>query len=317
MKTVLLTGAFGNLGCYMLRELLAQNYAVRAFDLKNKANLQQAAHFSNEANLSITWGDIRHTETLELLLQGVDAVIHLACILPPVTEDAPELTQAVNVEATKQFITVCEQQVQPPQFLYSSSFTVFGVDEQQASLKTINDSIQGSDHYTQQKIECEEALHSSSLNFMVGRIAVSIDEALRLADKRLVQAMFKVRSDNRLEYVHPSDIARAFVNGIDNEQAIRKTFLLGGGENCQITQLDLTQALLGAAGMNFTASDLGRESYYTVWMDTAESQAVLNFQQYSFDQYKRDVENKLKWVRLLTKPISPLVKRAFFIWLKL
>lgn len=317
MKTIFLTGAFGNLGCYVLRELLAQQYAVRAFDLDNKMNREHAATFDHAVNLEITWGDIRDKACLEDLVCGVDAVIHLACILPPVTEDAPELTQAVNVQASKSLMALCEVQDTPPQFLYASSFTVFGVDETQVKPRTINDAVAGTDNYTSQKLECEQALAKSKLNFMVGRIAVSIDEALRLADKRLVQAMFKVKADNKMEYVHPADIARAFVNGIDNAQAVRKTFLLGGGASCQITQLDLTQALLGAAGMKFTAKDLGSESYYTNWLDTVESEAVLNFQQYSFAQYKADVFQKLKWLRVLTWPISGLVKLAFLVWLKI
>jgi len=315
-KTVLLTGAFGNLGCYILKELLAQGFSVKAFDLANKENQKQAQAFNGNAKLSVNWGDIRDESLINSLVKGVDAVIHLACILPPVTEDAPELTQAVNVEATRQLIKACEAQIDSPQFLYASSFTVFGLRQDQSQEQSVYDRVEATDNYTRQKLECEAALDASKLNYMVGRIGVSIDEALRIADKRLVQSMMSVHSANPMEYIHPSDVARAFVNAIDNEQARRKIFLLGGGKSCQVTQLDLVQGLLGAAGMPFKAQDLGDKIYYTHWLDTHEAQAVLNFQRYSFEQYKQDVQTKLKWVRLLVAPIGVLVKRLFLLWLK-
>ena len=320
MKTVLLTGAFGNIGCYVLTELLKQGYRVRAFDLDNKINREQSQQFSQGESLSIAWGDIRDEDGLNSLVSGVDAVIHLACIIPPTTEDLPELTQAINVEATKTLIAICEAQEVPPQLLYASSFTVIAMPDDKALFhteRTVHDPLKATDNYTRQKIACEAALQASSLNFMIGRIAVAIDENLRLADKRLVVAMMKVHAQNPMEYVHPQDIALAFVNAIDNVQARRKIFLLGGGKSCQVKQIDLIEGLLGAAGMRFKPSDLGQEPYYTHWLDTAESQAALQFQTTSFADFKQAAEKKLKWTRCFVSPIAPLAKLGFKLWLKI
>ena len=319
MKTILLTGAFGNIGCYVVHALLAKGFSVRAFDLDNKENRKQAARFSAEAKLEQVWGDIRDQSTVQQLVEGVDAVIHLACIIPPTTEDLPDFTYAVNVTATEQLIQSCEQLARPPQFLYASSFTVFPVPDDRSQvhqLRTIEDPIRGSDHYTQQKVACEQALQVSSLNFMIGRIAVAIDENLRVADKRLVQAMMQVDANNPLEYVHQADIARAFVNAIDNPAAKRAVFLLGGGKHCQITQIQLVQALMGASGMRFSAQDLGNEPYYTQWLDTSDSQAVLNYQQVSFADYQAVVEHKMRFIKRLVSPIRGLAKLGFLLWLK-
>ncbi len=316
MKTVLLTGAFGNLGCYVLNKLVDSGFKVKAFDLKNKASEAQSKLFASKPAVEVFWGDIRDADLMASLVKDCAAIIHLACILPPITEDAPELTQAVNVEASKILIQLAQSQINPPQFLYASSFTVFGVQDSRAKPLSSSSTVAPSDNYTKQKMEVEAVLEDSSLSYMVGRIAVSIDEDLKLADKRLVQAMFKVKADNPLEYVHPKDIANAFVHAIDNEGANRKVFVLGGGKSCQVTQIDFVKALMGAAGIQFEASDLGQNRYYTNWLDTADSQRVLQFQTVSFADYTRDMEEKMRWIKLLVRPLNFLVKPLFKIWLK-
>ena len=316
MKTVLLTGAFGNLGTYVLNKLLKDQYRVKAFDLKNPSSEKQASHYVSSSDVEVHWGDIRDEALMNSLVRGCDAIIHLACILPPVTEDNPELTHSVNVKASQTLIAIAEAQPQPPQFLYASSFTVFGVQDSMTKPLSSASPVAPSDHYTRQKMEVEESLSQSTLNFMIGRIAVSIDEDLKLADKRLVQAMFKVKAQNPLEYVHPKDIASAFVHGIGNEAASGKVFVLGGGRNCQVTQIEFVEALMGAAGIQFNENDLGEDTYYTNWLDTDEAQDVLNFQTVSFADYTQDMKRKMRVIFLFVRPLNFIVKPLFKLWLK-
>ena len=60
---VLLTGAFGNLGCIVLEKLIEQGHQVTAFDVKNKLNEQVAK--SIKGNFNLVWGDIRDKDIVK------------------------------------------------------------------------------------------------------------------------------------------------------------------------------------------------------------------------------------------------------------
>jgi len=92
----LVTGAFGNLGQMVVRELQRQAIDVRCLDLPNARN-QRAAR-AHQGRVELAWGDIRDTAWLARQVEGVDAVIHLAALLWPATENQPELAEAVNYQ---------------------------------------------------------------------------------------------------------------------------------------------------------------------------------------------------------------------------
>ena len=55
-------------------------------------------------------------------------------------------------------------------------------------------------------------------------------------------------------------------------------------------------------------SAFGHEPYYTDWMDTAESQQLLNFQQLGLDGYKRELAQKWRFLRILLWPFRGLIR---------
>lgn len=78
MKTVLITGGFGNIGIRIMDELYAQGYHIRCLDLPNNANKKTAKRYRNKAE--VIWGDITDSETVFSAVTDVDAVIHTAAI---------------------------------------------------------------------------------------------------------------------------------------------------------------------------------------------------------------------------------------------
>lgn len=57
------------------------------------------------------------------------------------------------------------------------------------------------------------------------------------------------------------------------------------------------------------ASAFGREPYYTDWMDTTESQQLLQFQQLGLDGYKKELAHKWRYLRILLWPFRGLVRK--------
>ncbi|NRB41141.1 MAG: hypothetical protein HRU20_22160 [Pseudomonadales bacterium] len=87
-----------------------------------------------------------------------------------------------------------------------------------------------------------------------------------------------VKADNPLEYVHPEDVALVVCKAIDNEEAIGKVLIIGGGPSCQVKQRELLSTAFNALALNLPFSSHGEESFYTHWMDTTQSQRLLQFQ---------------------------------------
>ena len=66
-KTVLLTGAFGNIGTHVLRHLLAAGHRVVCLDLASDKNRRTAATFGDR--IRVIWGDLQQPELIRTLQQ--------------------------------------------------------------------------------------------------------------------------------------------------------------------------------------------------------------------------------------------------------
>lgn len=306
-KSVLVTGAFGRLGQMVLAELKQRGYRVVAMDLDNPVNRKVAGKLTALYDEAV-WGDLRKVD-FKPLLPGLGAVVHLGAILPPLTETAATLAHDVNVKATFRLIDDIEHcaPAEKPLLVYPSSVTVFGYPEPMTRLMRSDDPVAPSDNYTRHKVEIEQRLAASSIPWCVLRVGVSVDSRTLGADLVTLRQLFNVRPDNPLEYVHPCDVATAVANSLDNPRAVGKIFLLGGGHDCRVTQHQFLSAAINALGIQLPQDMLGKERFYTSWMDTAESQDILRFQNHRFADYQADMRRRLGGLRWIMAPLAPLV----------
>ncbi|MBV2235814.1 MAG: NAD(P)-dependent oxidoreductase [Sterolibacterium sp.] len=304
-KNIIVTGAFGRLGQMVLAELKQRGYRLRAMDLDNPVNRKVAGKLGDLYD-EVIWADLRKFDFTPVL-QDVTAVVHLGAVLPPLTETAPELARAVNVEATFRLIDAIEHCTAKPLLIYPSSVTVFGYPEPMTRLMRADDAVAPTDNYTRHKVEIEQRLATSNIPWCVLRVGVSVDSRTLGADLATMRQLFNVRPDNPLEYVHPCDVATAIANAIDNPRAVGRIFLLGGGSDCQVTQHQFLSTAINALGLQLPTNMLGSERFYTSWMDTSESQDILQFQHHRFADYQADMQNRLGGLRWLVKPLGPLV----------
>ena len=92
-----------------------------------------------------------------------------------------------------------------------------------------------------------------------------------------------------------------------NKQAHNKILLLGGGKSCQVDQEIFLGTAFRALGLKLSPAVFGQETFYTHWMDTTESQAILNFQHHGFDAYEEEMAQKLKVVNIILWPLRWLI----------
>jgi nucleoside-diphosphate-sugar epimerase len=307
---ILLTGAFGNVGQNTLRELLKHEYNVRCFDLKNKANKKASEELLKTRDFEIVWGDLLKRNDIETALEGINCIIHLAAIIPPISEKKPDLAYKVNVEGTQNLIKASKSLSNKPRFIMASSVSVYGVTmhlEPPVNLKT---PLNPSDNYSRTKVECENILKQSGLPWLILRLgAVSVDG---LSDNADMSILYEVPLNQRIEFVSSRDCGIAFTNAVSIDESNR-IFLIGGGDECQLTQREFLKGFFDAFGLKmlpdkaFKKAETKEDWLYIDWMDTQESQKVLKYQTEPFQQWVKRLKQEYRFRRLGMKILSPLV----------
>jgi UDP-glucose 4-epimerase len=306
---VLLTGAFGNIGSHTLKELLAQGHAVRCFDVASKENRRRARQATG--HFEVVWGDLRRPDDVARAVQGQDAIVHLAFVIPKLSvtgvssEDRPDFAREINVGGTLNLLAAAKASPRVPAFVFASSLHVYGRTQHLPPPRRVTDPVQPVEHYAWHKAACEEMVKGSGLRWAILRLAASMP--IRL----IVDAgVFDVPLDNRIEYVHGRDVALALANTLHTEAAWGRTWHIGGGPACQFLYRDLPAQVLDAFGVGMLPNWAFRTEPFGVdWLDTTESQQVLRFQRHTLDDYVDDVRAALGPKRLAVIALRPLIRR--------
>ncbi len=300
---ILLTGAFGNIGMSTLHELLRQGHQVRCFVTRRKAHERTARRFAGK--IELVRGDIRRPADLSKAVQGQDIIIHMAYMLPPRSEEQPELARSINVDGTRTLLAAASNLSRPPRFFFASSLDVFGYTQDQPPPRKVTDPVQATDHYTAHKIACEEMVKTSGLQWAIFRFADVPPLALRSPHP----IMFRIPLTTRFEVVHTYDAGLAVANGICSDEIWGRILLIGGGPGCQILYRDYLGRMLEMMGIGMLPeSAFGTEPYNTDWLDTQESQRLLNYQRYSFDDIIQHLTRIIGYKRLLTTLVRPAAR---------
>lgn len=307
-RHVLVTGAFGNIGTHTLRALLAQGHVVSCFDAATPVNKRTAREFKGECQ--ILWGDVRELVDLRTALNGVDEVIHLAGIIPPLSEVDSELAHAVNVDGTRNLLRVMNQNGGCRRIVFSSSMAVHGKDQGREPPLRVSDPYSPDDHYSQHKVACERAVLESGLDWTILRLAACPTPNVSSGLKN-VATMFEMGLGARLEFCHPADVGLACANAVNNQGVVGKILFIGGGKRCRYEGYEFVTRSLEAIGVGplpasaFSTSD----DFYGDWVDTEESEALLRYQRHQLSHWLDQVKEELGAKRLLAKLFAPIVRR--------
>lgn len=305
---VLLSGAFGNVGTSALEELLKRGHQVRCFDLKTKANEKTARKYGSQ--IETVWGDLRRLEDVAAAVGDHDVVVHLAFIIPKMSatgiesEACPDWAREVNVGGTRHLLDALQALPKPPKFIFTSTYHVYGRTQDQPPPRTVSDPINPVEHYSRHKVTCERMVKASGLDWAILRLSATLPLAIRLDP-----AMFDVPLDNRMEFTHTRDVGVAIANGVSSEEIWGKILLIGGGPRCQYTYREIVGRILEAMDVGMLPEEaFGSTPFCTDWVDTAESQRLLDYQRRDLGDYVREMVPLLGFRRHLIRLFRPIVR---------
>ncbi len=302
---VLLTGALGSIGVATLAALLQEGHDVVAFDLDSPRARSLSSGFAGRARF--VWGDITNTASLRDALQGVDAVIHLAAIIPPYTDKAPELARRVNLDATYDLIAQMESSPTAKRLVFASSQGIFGDIQDREPPLRVDTPVSPTDAYGHHKVECEQAIRRSGLRWTILRLSAVTPLHLQAQDPSI---MFEISPDARFEFLHPADAGTAFARAVACEESVGRILNIAGGETCRMTYYGFVNALMDTMGIGTLPIDafvrMQPPRYFGDWVDTAESQALLQYQQRGLDAQLQDMKSDFGAKRHVVRLVRPL-----------
>ena len=305
MKRVLVTGACGNIGANVVDLLVQRGYAVRAVDLERPGGRKTAARWADRVEMR--FGSICNEALVREVVSGVDHVIHLAAMVPPGTDVDQAAGYAVNVVATRAIIAACESQARPPRLTFTSTAAIWGRNDEVDGPRRADEEISPSDNYSRQKAECEAMLRSSTLDTVIFRIAMTPP----VSPGALSPFVFDMHPDMRVEFTHPKDQALGIVNSLVVDEIAGRTLCLGGGERNRYRYREFMNMAFGAMGIPpLPKSAFGDALFLTDWVDSEESQALLDYQRRGAAQYFEEVSAELGAARHVMKYIGPTLTPA-------
>ena len=325
--TILITGAFGQVGRRCAQILLDRGRTVVATDLRTDKTFAAAAELSEGAGKLVpAYVDLLDAEAVCDLVAAhrPEAIIHLAAIVSPPSYRNPGLARRVNVGGTENLLAAAletkDALPRPPLFLMASSAAVYGSRNPYRHPERITPDtpVQPIDQYGEDKVLAEAAIRASGLPYALYRLGgvISPDTQANFNGDHLVLVRSMPR-DNRMHAVDARDVALAFANGVDREATIAgKVLLIGGNDSYVMLQRDLEDDMMAGVGVGRLGPSAGlpgdpgddRGWSFTGWFDTTESQALLGFQEHDWHQTVAWIAEPQRHLRMVLRLLGPILR---------
>ena len=325
VETVLITGAFGQVGAQCTQILLDRGRTVIATDLRSEATtaaereLRAGAH---PGTLIAAYADLTDAEAMRHLVatHRPAAIIHFAAILSPASYSNPGLARRVNVGGTENLLAAAAALPHPPFFLLASSAAVYGSRNpyRYPERITADTPVNPIDQYGKDKVLAEAAVRASGLPYALlrlGGVISPIDRSSINGDALVLMRSMPI--DNRIHMVDVRDVALAFANGVDREATLAgRTLLIAGDDSFARLQCDFQDELMTAVGLGALGPSAGlpgdpdddRGWSFTGWLDTTEAQELLDFQEHDWSQTRAWMSESMGNQRIVFRAVGPILR---------
>jgi len=270
------------MGQLVCARLAADGHTVRAFDLST-ANFD-----SIPDGVSALQGDLTSQEDVTIALEGIDAVVHLAAILPPVANRLIELAQRVNVAGTKIIVDAMNENVPNARLVFSSSVSVYGAPANDSEVTT-SQAYDPDDNYAKTKTESEQIVVNSGLDSCVLRIS-----GVSIPVFQDPPAAWPFLPDQKIEFVHRDDAVNAIIAGVTaNLTESTRIVNVSGGPTWKITGSQYIADYFGMIEVDPKDAIYQSKPGHFSWYSDEGGNAALGYQQNSYPQYLEQLQDDI------------------------
>lgn len=322
-RRVLLTGATGNWGRYVLRELAdrADRFDVVALVRPTQHDREAIAEFAGLASLRVVWGDLTDYPVVEACVRGSDVVLHVGAIVSPLADDHPRLAWRVNVGGAQNILRAVRSQPDPAatSVIMIGSIAETGSRNPPHHWGRVGDPVRVSqyDEYGQSKVAAERLLIDSGLPRWASlrQTAIFHPRLLEVRDAIITHPPL----GGVLEWVSAEDAARLLANLCEEDVPAEfwgGVYNIGGGDGWRLTNWELLSRVAQATGVGDVRRWWERDWFATGnfhghwYTDSDRLEALVPFRRDRFDAaLARAVRAAPRSVRLAGHVPAALVKR--------
>lgn len=268
---VLVVGGAGHIGSVLVPMLLEKGHEVRVLDTfwfwRGTSDFEQAIQYEGDS-LTCIKGDIRNEEDVIRATEGVDAVIHLACLSnDPSADIDKDFTHDINFNGSKMVIDKAKE-LGVKRFIYASSSSVYGIKEGSVTEKTRPAPLT---QYSQLKLKVEKYLlkqlddkfqgviiRPSTVCGMSPRMRLDL-VANAMTFSAVRRGKITVNGGPQLRpLIHIRDISRLYVSLLEmSPELINKEIFNAGYDNYSLDQIaTMISEITGARIENVSTNDL-------------------------------------------------------------
>ena len=176
-QTVLVTGAFGQVGKRCTEILLSRGRTVIAMDVPATVLRPPPRTWPQRritGKLIPEYTDLTDTDAVAAVVERhrPDAIVHLAAIVSPPSYRNPRLARKVNVDGTRHLVEAARALSDPPLFVFASSAAVYGSrnPNRQPERITGDTPVNPIDQYGEDKVIAEAVITKSGLPHAILRL---------------------------------------------------------------------------------------------------------------------------------------------------
>lgn len=319
---IIVTGAFGNVGQWVLTELVLQGHKVTALDIKNERTEKKQANLAKKHVFDTAWSDITDETNIKKMISELkpDAIAHVAAIIAPTAYIIPEIAYKVNVLGSKNLIEAAESLDNFKRFVFVSSYSVHGPRNPHKNLPPLtgDSPTNPGDNYGKHKVAIEKRLENSKLEWNIVRLPAvfSIDSDFG-SSAEFRKFGFLLDPNRNESAIDARDAGLAICNAVTVDPIHRKFDVCGDPKQGWTGKAkELVGGLISARGLapfpdsayRHSDPDVDESWYYEDIVDPTESQKVLQYQRSSLNEYLDFVKKQAGISKYILKLIGPLIK---------
>jgi nucleoside-diphosphate-sugar epimerase len=243
-KKILVTGGAGYIGSILVPELLRLGYDVTVVDnfMFNQASLN---HCCGNSNFKVINGDVRHIEFIRPYYEDAEIIIPLAAYVgAPLCNKDQTGAQTVNHDSIISMLGIIrdEQKVLMP-----TTNSAYGSGDKD-NFCDENSPLNPISRYAIDKVAIEKELmkRHNSISFRLATVfgmspKMRIDLLVNDFVYRAVNDRFIVLFEGHFKrnYIHVTDVVRAFIHGIDNFDTMRGEIFNVGLSEANVSKVEL------------------------------------------------------------------------------
>jgi nucleoside-diphosphate-sugar epimerase len=267
------------MGRLVCARLASDGHSVRAFDLAS-------ANFEGMPDgVTALPGDLTSTDDARGAVDGVDAVVHLAAILPPTADQLIELAQKVNVEGTQIIVDAIKHRIPDARFVFSSSVSVYGTPADDSEITT-SQPYDPDDNYARTKAESEQIVVNAGLDSCVLRIS-----GVSIPVFQEPPAEWPFLPEQKIEFVHRDDAVNAIVAGVTAELTDTTRIVnVSGGPTWRMTGSQYVADYFRKIEVDPDDAIYQSEPGHFSWYSEEGGNDALGYQQNPYPQYLEQLQ---------------------------